>query len=115
LYSYAVDATLERGEKITLLEEKAENMTMQAKQFRKSAGDVKRHFCWQYWKTISALIAYFCLFFFYHLFTFFSFFALFSCDCVDPRRNWLRVVADFQTLVVVQPDPVALETRPNLF
>ncbi len=28
----------------------------QAKQFRKTATDVKRHFCWQYWKTIIVVI-----------------------------------------------------------
>lgn len=41
---FLVDSTLERGEKITLLEDKAERMTSQARQFKKTAGMVSNEF-----------------------------------------------------------------------
>ena len=45
-----IDATLQRGEAFEHLENKTENMKQQAVIFKKTAADVKSHFCWQYYK-----------------------------------------------------------------
>ena len=65
-----IDATLNRGDKLTDLESKSDQMRNQAVVFKKTASEVKTQFCWQYWKTIILVLVVLIVFYLltlYHL------------------------------------------------
>jgi len=53
-----IDLALQRGERLEVLEDKAENLDNSAQQFQRQAKQAKRHFCWQSWRN---LLIIFCL------------------------------------------------------
>ncbi len=48
--------TLARGEVINSLEDKSLRMAVNADQFKKKAGETKRHFCFQHYRNILIMV-----------------------------------------------------------
>ena len=50
-----IDKTVDRGERLALLEDKATNLNTRSQTFRTSARATKRHFLVQYWKSVALI------------------------------------------------------------
>ena len=50
------EMTLARGEVINSLEDKSLRMAVNADQFKKKAGETKRHFCFQHYRNILIMV-----------------------------------------------------------
>lgn len=51
-----IDKTIQRGDKLDSLEDKAENLNTRAGMFRNNARAVNRHFCIRYWRNVALVL-----------------------------------------------------------